>query len=67
MKLENPIVRDDSFTGSVFHGNKRTGELFICTFENGVEVERVGPIPPETIRPEEVQYLPPGWTREGAN
>jgi hypothetical protein len=67
MKPANPQVRDDHFTGELFTGNKRTGELFMSVFKNGVEVDRIGPIPPEQITPEMTEFLPPSFTQEGAN
>ena len=67
MKPDYPIVRDDGFTGGLFNGNKRTGELYLSVFKAGDEVDRSGPIPLEEITPDLMQFLPPGWTKEGAN
>lgn len=67
MRPDNPQVLHDGYTGELITGNRRTGELFLSEFAGGVEVDRKGPIPPERITPAMVEFLPPSWTKAGAN
>lgn len=53
--------------GTFFNTHKPTGELYLSTFEAGIEVKRIGPIPAEMIDEKLAEFLPPSWTKAGAN